>query len=57
MEIMEDLLDVRGRKRSPATLPGFHAGKIPATKGRTFPPDPMRIGITKAIWSVPSCRE
>lgn len=36
-------LDARGRRRSPATLPGFNAGRTPATKGQTFPPDPIQV--------------
>jgi hypothetical protein len=29
----EVLLDRAGRRRSPATLPGFHAGRSPRNKG------------------------
>jgi hypothetical protein len=29
----ELLLDRAGRRRSPATLPGFHAGHAPGNKG------------------------
>ena len=29
----ELLLDRAGRRRSPATLPGFHAGRAPGNKG------------------------
>jgi integrase len=36
-------LDARGRKRSPAAMPGFHAGRTPVTKGQTFPPDPIQV--------------
>jgi hypothetical protein len=34
----ELLLDRAGRRRSPATLPGFHAGRPPANKGLRYPP-------------------
>lgn len=34
------LLDAAGRRRSPATLPGFHAGRPPRNKGVRFPADP-----------------
>lgn len=34
------LLDAAGRRRSPATLPGFHAGRPPRNKGARFPADP-----------------
>jgi hypothetical protein len=30
-------LDVTGRRRSPATEPGFHKGRIPPNKGRRYP--------------------
>lgn len=37
------LLDARGRRRSPAAMPGFNTGKRPATKGQSFPPDPIQV--------------
>lgn len=37
------LLDVAGRRRSPATVPGFHAGRPPRNKGFRYPPDPPRV--------------
>ena len=37
------LLDAAGRRRSPATLPGFHAGRPPRNKGLRYPPDPPRV--------------
>lgn len=37
------MLDKRGRKRSPAAEAGYHAGRIPVTKGRSFPPDPIQV--------------
>jgi Phage integrase family len=36
-------LDSAGRRRSPATLPGFHAGRAPRNKGRLYPADPPTI--------------
>ena len=32
------VLDSAGRRRSPATLPGFHAGRPPRNKGMRTPP-------------------
>jgi hypothetical protein len=29
---MTELLDAAGRRRSPATMPGFHAGRRPRNK-------------------------
>src|ERR1700685_1855901 len=40
MSITEDTarpLDRRGRRLSPAAMPGFHKGRTPVTKGRTLP--------------------
>jgi integrase/recombinase XerD len=37
------LLDAAGRRRSPATMPGFHAGRPPRNKGRRYPADPPTI--------------
>jgi len=39
----ELLLDRAGRRRSPATLPGFHAGHAPGNKGLRYPADPPQI--------------
>jgi hypothetical protein len=33
------LLDVCGRRRSPATLPGYHSGRPPMNKGLRYPAD------------------
>ena len=35
-------LDAAGRRRSPATTPGFLAGRGPHNKGLQYPPDPPR---------------
>jgi integrase len=39
----ELLLDAAGRRRSPATLPDFHAGRPPRNKGIRYPVDPPTI--------------
>jgi Phage integrase family len=39
----EPLLDRAGRRRSPATLPGFHAGHAPGNKGLRYPADPPKV--------------
>jgi site-specific recombinase XerD len=36
----EPLLDAAGRRRSPAPMPGFHAGRSPRNKGMRYPADP-----------------
>jgi integrase len=37
------LLDCAGRRRSPATLPGYHQGRPPRNKGLRYPPDPPTV--------------
>jgi integrase len=39
----ELLLDRAGRRRSPATMPGFHAGRSPHNKGMRYPADPPKV--------------
>ena len=36
-------IDAAGRRRSPATLPGYRAGSAPANKGQRYPADPPRV--------------
>src|SRR5437899_4961468 len=46
------LLDVCGRRRSPATIPGYNAGRPPATKGRRYPADPIAVeDIALLLWA------
>ena len=37
------VLDSAGRRRSRATLPGFHAGRPPRNKGMRYPADPPTV--------------
>lgn len=37
------MLDCRGQRRSPATLPGFHIGRPSPNRGRRFPADPPKV--------------
>jgi hypothetical protein len=39
----ELLFDAAGRRRSPATLPEFHAGRPPRNKGMRYPADPPTV--------------
>ena len=39
----ELLLDRAGRRRSPAALPGFHAGHAPGNKRLRYPADPPKV--------------
>jgi integrase len=42
-------LDAAGRRRSPATLPGYHSGRAPRNKGRKYPADPPRVEEIVAV--------
>src|SRR3954449_2742957 len=43
------VLDAAGRRRSPATLPGYHAGRPPRNKGRLYPADPPSVEKIVAV--------
>jgi len=45
----ELLLDRAGRRRSPATLPGFHAGHAPGNKDLRYPADPPKVEEIVAV--------
>lgn len=45
----EVLLDAAGRRRSPATMPGFHAGRPPRNKGVRYPADPPTVEEIVAV--------
>ena len=38
----QSMLDAAGRRRSPAAIPGYLAGRTPRNKGRRYPADPPR---------------
>jgi hypothetical protein len=40
MSSIQPLRDAAGRRRSPATTPGFRAGIAPRNKGQRYPADP-----------------
>ena len=42
-------LDAAGRRRSPATLPGYLAGRAPRNKGLRYPADPPRVEEIVAV--------
>ena len=48
---MTDLppLEVAGRRRSPATMPGYHAGRPPRNKGMQYPADPPTVDEIVAV--------
>lgn len=42
-------IDAAGRRRSPATMPGYHAGRPRSNKGRTYPADPPTVDEIIAV--------
>jgi integrase len=45
-------LDCAGRRRSPATVPGYHRGRPPRNKGLQYPADPPTVEEVIAIMRV-----
>jgi hypothetical protein len=43
------VFDAAGRRRSPATLPGYHAGRPPRNKGLRYPADPPTVDEIIAV--------
>jgi site-specific recombinase XerD len=43
------VLDAAGRRRSPATTPGYHAGRPPRNKGQLYPADPPTVEEIVAV--------
>ena len=43
------VLDAAGRRRAPATMPGYHAGRPPRNKGRLYPADPPTVEEIVAV--------
>src|SRR4051794_1804974 len=43
------VLDAAGRRRSPATLPGYHAGRPPRNKGMRYAADPPTVDEILAV--------
>ena len=43
------VLDAAGRRRSPATMPGYHAGRPPRNKGMRYPADPPTVEEIVAV--------
>ena len=49
MSSAQQLLDAAGRRRSPATMPEFHAGKAPGNKGQRYAADPPTVDEIIAV--------
>ena len=43
------VLDAAGRRRSPATMPGYHAARPPRNKGIHWPADPPTVDEIVAV--------
>jgi site-specific recombinase XerD len=43
------VLDSAGRRRSPATMPGYHSGRAPRNKGQLYPADPPTVEEIVAV--------
>ncbi len=43
------VVDAAGRRRSPATLPGYHAGRPPRNKGTGYLADPPTVEEIVAV--------
>jgi site-specific recombinase XerD len=43
------MLDAAGRRRSPATIPGYHTGRPPRNKGMHYPADPPTVDEIVAV--------
>jgi integrase len=43
------VLDAAGRRRSPATMPGYHAGRPPRNKRMRYPADPPTVDEIVAV--------
>ena len=50
--VSASLLDCACRRRSPATLPGYHRGRPPRNKGLRYPPDPPCVEEIIAVMRV-----
>src|SRR5579862_9178349 len=48
-DVVSILFDAAGRRRSPATVPGYRSGCSPRNKGRVYPADPPRVEETIAV--------
>src|SRR5512135_1830336 len=49
MSSVQPLRDAAGRRRSPATTPGFRTGIAPRNKGRRYPADPPTVDEIVAV--------
>jgi hypothetical protein len=49
MSSAQQLLDTAGRRRSPATLSEFHAGRAPGNKGQRYAADPPTVDEIVAV--------
>jgi site-specific recombinase XerD len=46
---VQSLIDAAGRRRSPATTPGFRAGVAPCNEGQRYPAEPPTVDEIVAV--------
>jgi hypothetical protein len=51
---MTVLFDAAGLRRSPAAMPGYHAGRPPRNKGVRYPADPPTVDEIVAVCATPA---
>ena len=51
---LRTVLDSAGRRRSPATMPGYHSGRPPRNKGMRYPADPPTVDEIIAVMRTPT---
>lgn len=49
MSSVQPLFDAAGRRRSPASMPGFRAGTAPRNEGQRYPADPPTVDEIVAV--------
>jgi len=49
MSSVQPSVDAVGRRRSPATMPAFHAGEAPRNERQRYPADPPRVEEILAV--------
>jgi hypothetical protein len=47
-------VDCAGRRRSPATVPGYHRGRPPRNKGLRYPADPPSVEEIISVMRAPA---
>ncbi len=54
MSTAQQLFDAGGRRRSPATMPDFHARREPGNEGQRYAADPLTVDEIIAVMLTPA---